>query len=132
MTHAPLDLTGGGGTLEIVLSPKAAEITGTTTPDALVTLWPKIADPGSPTRGSRSAHADQDGKFTLSGLAPGDYYAAAWEDGEPGLMQSPEFVRQFEADGAASVSLEEGGRKSVTVRLISADKIAAALAMITW
>jgi hypothetical protein len=132
VTHAPLDLTGGGGTLEIVLSPKAAEITGTTTPDALVTLWPKIADPGSPTRGSRSAHADQDGKFTLSGLAPGDYYAAAWEDGEPGLMQSPEFVRQFEADGAASVSLEEGGRKSVTVRLISADKIAAALAMITW
>ncbi len=132
VTHAALDLTAGGGTLEIVLSAKAAEISGTTTPDALVTLWPKLPDPGSPTRGSRNTHPDQDGKFTLSGLAPGDYYVAAWEDGDAGLLQSPDFASQFNAEGAVSVRLEEGEHQSVTVTLISKDKIAAAMQAIAW
>src|SRR5579862_6324972 len=86
-TKTPLDLTDGGGPLQIVLSSKAADITGTVHNEkgepvqgVPVTLWPKVADHGSPNSGIRNANTDQNGTLKIAGLAPGDYFVAAWDD----------------------------------------------------
>jgi len=134
VTRAPLDLTaGGGGSLEIVLSPKAADVTGVVMNDkgdpmqgVPVTLWPKIPDRGNQTNGIKSANTDQNGSFKISGLAPGDYYAAAWDDvPEAGLAQNPDFLAQFASDDTA-VKLAESAQQNASVKLIPREKIVAA------
>jgi hypothetical protein len=138
VTRAPLDLTsGGGGSLEVVLSPKAGDVSGTVLNEkgepvqgVPVTLWPKIPDQSNSTNAIKSANTDQNGSFKISGLAPGDYYAAAWDDiPEAGLSQNPDFLAQFASDDTA-VKLAESGHQSASVKLITREKIIAASAKI--
>jgi hypothetical protein len=132
VTHDLLDLTyGGAGTLEIVLSTKAADVSGVVRDDkgeALggipITVWPKTPDRGSSSSGIRSGSTDQNGSFKISGLAPGEYFAAAWDDPEPGLTQSPDFAAKFASD-AAAVKLAESSRETVALKLIPRERIAA-------
>jgi hypothetical protein len=90
----------------------------------LVTAWPKTPDPGSASYGIKSVNTDQNGTFMIGGLAPGDYYVAAWDEVDAGLTQTPEFLGAFRSQ-AAEVKLEEGSRSSVDVKMISSGKIAA-------
>jgi protocatechuate 3,4-dioxygenase beta subunit len=138
VTRAPLDLTaGGGGSLEIVLSAKAADVTGAVLSEkgdpvqgVPVTLWPKIPDRGSATNGIKTANTDQNGSFKISGLAPGDYYAAAWDDiPEAGLAQNPDFLSQFANDDTA-LKMAESAHQNASVKLIAQDKILAGAAKI--
>lgn len=138
VTRAPLDLTsGGGGSLEVVLSPKAADVTGTVQNEkgepvqgVPVTLWPKIRDSSNSTNGIKSANTDQNGSFKISGLAPGDYFAAAWDDiPEAGLSQNPDFLAQFASDDTA-VTLAESAHQTASVKLITREKILAGAAKI--
>ena len=138
VTRAPLDLTsGGGGSLEVVLSPKAADVTGVVLNEknepvqgVPVTLWPKIPDRSNANNGIKSANTDQNGSFKVSGLAPGDYYAAAWDDiPEAGLSQNPDFLAQFSSDDTA-VKLAESAHQNASVKLITREKIVAAAAKI--
>src|SRR5579862_8540165 len=84
ITHLPLDLSSGaGGTLDIVLSSKAGDVSGGVQNEkgealagGMVTLWPKSPDLGSSTGGVRQAFTDQNGGFKLTGLAAGDYLLA--------------------------------------------------------
>ena len=131
VTRAPLDLTsGGGGSLEVVLSPKAADITGVVLNDknepvqgVPVTLWPKIADRSNSTNGIKSANTDQNGSFKISALAPGDYYVAAWDDiPEAGLAQNPDFLAQFSSDDTA-VKLAESGHQNASVKFFTRERI---------
>lgn len=138
VTRAPLDLTaGGGGTLEVVLSSKAADVTGSVLNDkgeamqgVPVTLWPKVPDRGNPTNGIKSANTDQNGGFKIAGLAPGDYYAAAWDDiPEAGLSQNPDFLAQFAGDDMA-VKLAESAHQNASVKLVTRERIVAGAAKI--
>jgi protocatechuate 3,4-dioxygenase beta subunit len=138
VTRAPLDLTsGGGGTLDVVLSPKAADVTGAVLNEkgdpvqgVPVTLWPKIADHGSASSGIKTANTDQNGSFKISGLAPGDYYTAAWDDiPEAGLAQNPDFLAQFASDDTA-VKVAESAHQNASVKLIGREKIVAEAAKI--
>ena len=54
---------------------------------------------------------DQNGGFQFKGLAPGDYYVAAWEDLELGLVQSADFLNHFTSE-ASAITLAEGGQES--------------------
>jgi len=74
--------------------------------------------------GIRTATTDQNGSFKVTGLAPGDYFAAAWDDPEPGLTQSPDFAAKFTGE-AAAVKLGESGHEVVSLKLIPRDRIAA-------
>jgi len=135
ITHDYLDLTSGsGGTLEILLSPKAASVSGVVrnangdpVPNVPVTLW----TPGQPGNGvydpPRGANTDASGAFTLSNLAPGEYRVAAWEDIEPGLVQNPDFRARFESS-AAKVVLQESSQATVDLRVVSGDTILAEMA----
>ena len=131
--HAPIDTTSGtGGTLDLVFSSKVANITGSVhnekgeaSAGVMVTLWPKIPDP-SPL-GVRPALTDQNGGFKFQGLAPGDYYVAAWEDVDQGLLQSADFLSRFTGD-AGAIKLAEGGQESADLKPVPAEKIAIEIA----
>jgi protocatechuate 3,4-dioxygenase beta subunit len=125
-----LDLTAGiGGTMEIVLSPNAASITGVVrdkdgnpAPFAMFELWS-----ASHAELPRASNADANGRFELSGLTPGDYRVAAWDTASPSLLQNPDFLAHFEGT-ATKVSLAESATVSVEVTMNDADSTAAAIA----
>jgi hypothetical protein len=132
--HAPIDTTSGtGGTLELVLSSKVATVSGSVhnekgeaSAGVMVTLWPKIPD-ASPLGRVRPALTDQNGGFKFQGLAPGDYYVAAWEDVDQGLLQGADFLNHFTSD-ASAITLAEGGQESRDLKPVGADKVAAEIA----
>jgi hypothetical protein len=95
-----------------------------------VTLWPKIPDRGNANNGIKTANTDQNGGFKISGLAPGDYYVAAWDDiPEAGLAQNPDFLAQFASDDTA-VKLAESAHQNSGVKLITRERIVAEAAKI--
>ena len=134
VTKGLIDTTSGtGGTLDLVLSSKSAEVTGSVQnengearSEVLVTLWPKILDPG-PIGGVRSSITGPNGAFQFKGLAPGDYYVAAWEDLDRGLAVGTDFLNHFTSE-ATSVTLSESGHESRDVKIVPADKAAAEIA----
>jgi len=134
VTHVPIDTTAGtGGTLDLVLSSKSADVSGSVQNEkgeplagVLVTLWPKTPD-ASPTGGTRPGFTDQTGGFKIQGLPPGDYYVAAWEDLDQGIAQNPDFLSHFTSD-AKSMTLAEGSHESRDLKPVPADKIAVEIA----
>lgn len=134
VTHSPFDTTSGaGGTLDIVLSSKAADVSGSVQnkrgealAGVIVTLWPKTPD-ATLTGGARQAFTDQNGGFEFKGLAPGDYYVAAWEELESGLATSTDFLTHFTSD-ASAIKLAEGAHESRDLKPVPSDKIAVEIA----
>jgi hypothetical protein len=63
--------------------------------------------------------SDDEGRFQLHGLAPGDYKVFAWERVEEGAWQDPQFIRLFENEGSP-VRIDEGSRVNVDTRVIPA------------
>ncbi len=122
--HGPLDLSGGGGSIDIVLSSKVAAITGSAPAGVVVSAWPRIPQIAG---GVKVASADQNGHFEISDLGPGDYFVAAWEDIDPGLLQEASFVARFQNE-ASAVTLEEGGHASADTKVIARDRVAAEVA----
>jgi protocatechuate 3,4-dioxygenase beta subunit len=136
IARAPLDLTAGAaGSLEVVLSAKAADVSGsvrTEKGDPLqgvpVTLWLKTPDRSRQDAGIHTTDTDQNGSFKIAGLAPGDYYVAAWDDiPEAGLNSNPAFLARFQSDDTA-VKLTENGHVSADVKLILRERIVAEMA----
>jgi protocatechuate 3,4-dioxygenase beta subunit len=135
ITNGVLDLTSGaGGSLDIVLSSKAADITGVVRNDkgeavasAPVSLWPRTPPAGDPLGGMRAAVADQNGGFQFRSLPPGEYYLAAWDHPEATLMMGGELLSKFTGD-AAKIELSESAHTAIEVKLIPEGKIAAEVA----
>jgi len=131
-SRTTLDLTSGvSGTLDILLSPHGAEVMGTVRnsdgeaqPGIQVTLWPKEMQPNSALGGISISATDQNGDFHVTGLAPGDYFVAAWEELEPGLSDDIDFLRRFTAQ-AVALTLEEGAHQAAQPKLISREAAAA-------
>lgn len=69
----------------------------------------------------KSTTTDQNGRFTLRGITPGEYKLFAWEKVEGGAYQDPEFLRPYEERGH-KVRLEEGTRLSVGLELIPSEE----------
>lgn len=105
---------GTGAPLEVTLSAAGGRIEGVVLDDkqqaaasATVALLP----------GGRAVTTDQNGRFTVRGIAPGDYKLFAWEDAEPGAWQDPDFMKPYENAGEA-VSVRESGRENVQLKLL--------------
>lgn len=117
-----LDLTSGsGGTLEIVISPNGAEVTGVVrdadgkaVPSAIVQICDKNGEV------AKSANTDQNGTFDLKGLAPGEYKTFAWEDRGDGVITDPDFRKAFESK-ATVVKLSEKSRENIEPLMITKD-----------
>jgi hypothetical protein len=112
------------GNLEIVLSPNVSSLDGIVTdgrasaaPEAQVVLIPKRSR--HRTDLFKTVATDQDGRFALTNLAPGEYTLYAWEAIESNRWFDPDFVSADEQYGQ-SIQLSESSRHSVTLRLIPA------------
>jgi hypothetical protein len=124
ITAPILDLTTSpGGNLEIVLSPNAAEVSGTVRNEngdsvqATLTAW-QSGDSLLILPDTFRAN----GTFRLTGLAPGEYRLIAWEKIDPDLAGDPEFRKKFESH-ALKVTLRENSRENVDLKVVSRESI---------
>src|SRR4029077_11706225 len=62
---------------------------------------------------------DQDGRFKISGLAPGDYYIVALDKIEPDQSSDPDFLETVRSK-ATAVSIHEGDIRTVDLKLNTA------------
>jgi len=110
------DLTSGaGGTLEIILSANAAEVSGIVrdqdgapAADKIVTIW-------RPGEAPRSAPSNADGTFRFGSLAPGEYHVVAWEEIERDWATTPEFIGRFKA---SEVKVHEGSKENLDLKMV--------------
>ena len=110
--------------IEIVLTARSTSLSGAVQDDrgrpltdyTVVAFSPESGKWGYQTRFVRSARPNQDGRFDLQGLPPGDYLVAALEYLEPGDESDPELLEKWRA-GSTSVTLGDGETKSITLRL---------------
>jgi len=121
---------GIDGSLEVTLSSRAARIGGTVTnsdslpaPGAWVVLVPEAAHRDDNWLYD-STNTDQNGRFELHGIVPGEYKLFSWDEVEEGAWEDPDFLKPFEEKGE-KVSIQEGDAKSidlVTIKTASAEQ----------
>ena len=68
----------------------------------------------------KTATSDAMGRFSVRGIAPGEYTIFAWTDVPGAAYRNPEFMKKYEGRGA-SVMVMAGAKLSVSVDLISED-----------
>jgi hypothetical protein len=64
----------------------------------------------------RTARPDQDGRFKVSGLPPGDYLALAVTYIEPGEANDPEFLQRAQT-AALGFALVDGETKTLDLKI---------------
>jgi protocatechuate 3,4-dioxygenase beta subunit len=131
VTETGIDLTSGvpAEELTVVLSPNGGTIEGSVenaqdgpVVGAMVTLIPD-AGHRSVGRLYKTTNTDQNGRFVVKGVTPGEYKIYAWEEMEEGAYEDPDFMQPHEAGGEA-VSVKEGGRETVRLKAIPAENTA--------
>ena len=104
--------SGNGGVVEgVVTDPKGDPVA-----NAVVVAIPEMRLRSRIERYRRTV-SDQSGRFTLHGVAPGEYTLFAWESVEGEAYYNPEFLKNYEGQGSG-LHLNEGERKSVQVNVI--------------
>jgi hypothetical protein len=110
------------GTLEVLLSPNGGSVDGTVTGDdekpaigATVVLVPEAKRPDLYKTGT----SDQNGRFTIRGVAPGSYQLYAWDYLEPGAYEDPAFLEPYRSQ-AKRVTAEEKSRVTQDLPLLHA------------
>jgi hypothetical protein len=134
ITTSLLDTASGGGALEMVLSPHAAEVTGIVEDASgqplsgvTVSLWMPGLPPFGTLDQARTTATDAMGHFRFGSLRPGEYRIGAWERIEQGMGILSEFHVRFD-NQATVVKLMEDSRETVQPALISHEEIEAAAA----
>jgi hypothetical protein len=119
---------GSDASLDLIMGTRAAQIDGVVlNADSLPTAGSTVVlIPDPPHRDVKhrykAATTDQNGKFTIKGIAPGDYKLFSWDLNE-GSEDSgsdwydPEWLKPYETEGEA-VHLDESDRKAVNLTLI--------------
>jgi protocatechuate 3,4-dioxygenase beta subunit len=129
ITNSELDTSSGGGALEMVISARAAEVTGVVRDSndqplsgIAVTLWtPGLPPPGTVDQ-AKSTNTDAMGHFRFGNLPPGEYRIAAWERIEAGMGDLSEFHVRFDST-ATVVKVIEDSRQTVQPVLIGREKV---------
>ncbi|MBL8178765.1 MAG: carboxypeptidase regulatory-like domain-containing protein [Bryobacterales bacterium] len=110
--------------VDVVISPKGAEVSGTVTDKdgkllaaAAVVLHPLSAKPSRQAELQRMASADQNGAFRFRGLPPGEYRLYAFEGIEGGEAGDADLLKEHEAK-AVTLSLKEGAREARELKAV--------------
>jgi len=120
-----LAVNGGTIPVEVTLTSGAGIVEGSVVKDKNepVANAVVIAVPESKYRKRKSfyqrGNSDQQGRFRLRGLRPGNYTVFAWETLEDEQYFDPEFLRKFEEQGT-SVQVEKAGRKTLALKVLAA------------
>ena len=122
----PVDIRSGQKltNLTLVLTDRLTEVNGTLSDERgnPITEYTVLAFPFDSSlwrpqaRQIMTARPDQNGKYQIRGLPPGDYYVAAIDPAEPGEWFEPAFLDQQRAS-AARLTLGDGDVKSQDFRL---------------
>ena len=109
--------------LEVLLSPKAGQIAGTIVDSRRnpVRNIEAVLIPRDRDRRDlyRTATSDQDGRFSIPTVVPGDYKLFAWEDIEPFAYMDLDFLRKYEGLGV-DVKMSESQTVAVNANVIPA------------
>jgi hypothetical protein len=111
--------------IEIELTNHPSEISGTAhgsrgerVADYTAVIFPR--DPEQPIGNPRhfsAASSDRDGRFTVSGLAPGSYYAAAVTGVDADEAGSPDLIERLRSNAVSFVILE-GGATALDLKVV--------------
>jgi hypothetical protein len=112
------------GSLEITLGANAGQVTGVVVDAALkpISGVQAVLIPDQLRNRQdlyKTAVTDQEGRFTLRGITPGDYQVFAWEDIEPFSYFDASVLRQYERNGKL-IHVRESAAETVEVKLIPA------------
>ena len=121
--------SGSDATLDVVISSRAARLSGAVlNTDSLPAVGVEVVlVPEPPNRQVKSlyvsATTDQNGKFSITGITPGDYKVFSWNSVEESDevygedWYDTEWLKQYESKGDA-VHFDEGDQKAVNVTVI--------------
>jgi hypothetical protein len=122
-----LTVNGGVISLDLLVSANGAlfdgivlDKKGEPVPGATVVAVPEARYRPQVDRFSKAV-ADQNGRFELRAVPPGDYTVFAWESLDGDVYYDPEFLRKYQAQGVA-VRAGEGEHRSVQLQSISDDE----------
>ena len=128
VTDTPIEFMPGHTVegLTVVLTRKLTVLSGQivgerNAPDTDATVIAFSQDPDRWTfqsRYVRTARPNQDGRYTLRGLPPGDYFVVALKEVEPGRVRDPEFLESIRPH-SLRISLSEGESKAQDVKSAS-------------
>src|SRR5262249_38641140 len=111
------------GTLDVVVSSGAAQLNGGVidgrnrpVPNILAVLVPMQRNR---TDLYRVAETDQNGRFAMMGITPGDYNLFSWEGIETFRYMDPDFISKFQSDGTP-VHVGEASTQSIQLKMIPA------------
>jgi hypothetical protein len=108
--------------VDVIVSPNGGKISGGVVNekgDAVSSATVILLAPKAPPMSRvKTAPLDQQGQFTLAGIAPGDYYLAAVEDTESGAYWEPEFLTKNDKL-IEKISIRESATESKTLKLIA-------------
>jgi hypothetical protein len=130
VTDTGIDLTQGIAPedLTVVLNPNGGVIEGSVqnakeepAMGATVTLIPDAAH-RSLSWMHKTANTDQNGRFVIQGVRPGEYKIYAWEEVEQDAYQDPDFMKLHESAGE-TVSVKEGAHETVQLKVIPAEAV---------
>jgi hypothetical protein len=126
VVDTPVDIRSGGkvSDVRLVFTDLVTEVNGTVSDErgAPFTEYTVLAFPtdaglwGPQARQIMTARPDQNGRYQLRGLPPGDYYLAAVDPAEQGEWFEPRFLNAHRAD-AAQMSLREGDIRTHDIKL---------------
>ena len=131
ITETGLDLTEGvpAEELILVLNPNGGIVEGSVNnakdeaaTGVPVTLIPDDAHHRRQSWHYRITNTDQNGRFIIKGVPPGEYKIYAWEEMEGRAFEDPDFMKPHESEGEA-VSLKEGGHETKQLKVIPAENI---------
>ena len=120
---------GTDASLDVTISSHAAQLTGTVVnSDSLPAVGAKVVIiPDPPHRDLKyryvSATADQNGRFSMIDISPGDYKIFGWDFVDESEYRygedwfDPDCLRPYESEGQ-SVHLDEGDQRSISLKLI--------------
>jgi hypothetical protein len=129
-----ITLEGAAGDLVLMLSARGAHLTGKVSAmgDQMDLTGGKVLTPqvvlvpnGAPGE-ARLATLDQNGAFSLSDIAPGDYKLYAFEDVPDGAWEDFDFMKEVSSAGM-DIHLAEGEVKSVDAPVVFKSALAATL-----
>lgn len=123
VNDAGINVNGGTVALDLVASTNGGMVEGVITdhqgqpvPNAVVVAVPETRMRTRMDR-YRKTQTDQNGRFQLQGLRPGDYTVLAWESVDGEEYYNPDFLKAYAGQGTA-LRVSEGERKTLSLEAI--------------
>jgi hypothetical protein len=128
ITDSGMDLEANGDIdgIDVELTNRLTTISGSVTSSrnepvsaSMIVVFPQ--DPARWVAGSRyfrTSGSDRDGRFTTTGIPPGEYYIVALERADGVSWTDPDFLGTIRSD-ATSFSITEGETKTLDLKVTS-------------